>query len=117
MQCGTCREEAVTFQQYSGKYLCRRHFIDDIEAKAKHTIRSRGWLKAGDHIGVDFSGDCASTALLFFLHRLFSNRKDIRITAVVIVNSFSESDGTGCAEFAGSGCSRGPRDFPGDIPG
>ena len=94
MQCGMCREEAVTFQQYSGKYLCRRHFIDDIEAKAKHAIRSRRWLKAGDHIGVDFSGDCASTVLLFFLHHLFSNRKDIRVTAVIIDEIHRECRGT-----------------------
>jgi tRNA(Ile)-lysidine synthase TilS/MesJ len=83
MQCGMCREEAVTFQEYSGKYLCRRHFIEDIETKAKHTIRSRGRLRAGDHIGVVVSPDCAGMALLFFLHDLFSNRKDIRITAVI----------------------------------
>ena len=67
MQCGMCREEAVTFQQYSGKYLCRRHFIEDIEAKAKHAIRNRGWLKAGDHIGVDFyRGRCKHHPSVFF---------------------------------------------------
>jgi tRNA(Ile)-lysidine synthase TilS/MesJ len=79
-----CGEEAVTFQEYSGKYLCRRHFIEDIEAKAKHTIRSRGWLKAGDHIGVVVSGNCSGMALVFFLHSLFSKRKDVRITAVIL---------------------------------
>lgn len=101
MQCGMCREEAVTFQQYSGKYLCRRHFIEDIEAKAKHAIRNRGWLKAGDHIGVDFSGDGASTTLLFFLHHIFSRRKDIRITAVITGNSCDEDQANGCTiEFA-----------------
>ncbi len=96
MQCGKCREEAVTFQQYSGMHLCRRHFIEDIEAKAKHTIRSHGWLRAGDHIGVPVSGDCTSIALLFFLHHLFSNRKDIRITAVIA--GTGAGDGTRGAE-------------------
>jgi tRNA(Ile)-lysidine synthase TilS/MesJ len=94
MQCGMCREEAVTLQEYSGKYLCRRHFIEDIGAKAKHTIRSRGWLRPGDHIGIDFSGDCTSMALLDFLHGLFFKRRDIRITALVL------NDGTGSAECA-----------------
>lgn len=83
MQCGKCREEAVIFQQYAGKHLCRRHFIADVEAKAKHAIRRHGWIKAGDYIGVPLAGDTRSAALLALLFGIFGERRDIRIIALI----------------------------------
>jgi tRNA(Ile)-lysidine synthase TilS/MesJ len=84
MQCDACRHEAVVFQPYSGKHLCPAHFLKDFEAKAKRTIRLHGWLRPGDHIAVALSGDAIGTALLAFLVKLTTNRRDIRLSAITI---------------------------------
>jgi uncharacterized protein (TIGR00269 family) len=41
-------------------------------------------LRSGDHIAVGLSGDACSSALLYFLKKLTSNRQDIRISAISI---------------------------------
>jgi tRNA(Ile)-lysidine synthase TilS/MesJ len=84
MQCSKCRMRAVFFQEYSGLYLCRQHFDIDVEAKAKHEIRRHHWIAHGDHIAVALSGDADSSALLFFLKKLTSDRRDIRISAITV---------------------------------
>ena len=101
MRCSSCGDEAVTFQEYSGKHLCRRHFCSNIEDKAKHAIRSHHWLKTGDHIGVTLSDDQKSRALLHLLHTLFSRRKDTRITAIIIDEGIYKPDHpNGAVRFA-----------------
>ena len=84
MQCNKCRRNAVFFQEYSGLHLCEQHFEADVEAKAKHEIRRHRWMIPGDHIAVALSGDQNSSALLFFLKKLISNRRDIRISAIAL---------------------------------
>ena len=84
MQCDKCRKEAVLFQEYSGQHLCKQHFTADLERKAKHDIRRHRCLAPGDHIAVALSGDANSSALLFFLKKLTSSRRDIRISAIII---------------------------------
>jgi len=84
MQCDKCRREAVLFQEYSGLHLCIQHFEADFERKAKHEIRSHLWLVPGDHIAVALSGDANSSALLYFLKKLTSSRRDIQISAISI---------------------------------
>ncbi len=84
MQCDKCRREAIIFQPYSGKHLCREHFLADAETKAKRTIRSHQWLRPGDHIAVALSGDKKSSAVLFFLKKLTGKRRDIRVSAIFI---------------------------------
>jgi uncharacterized protein (TIGR00269 family) len=78
------------FQTYSGQHLCLHHFTADVEAKAKHEIRRNHWLKSGDHIAVGLSGDACSSALLYFLKKLTSNRRDIRISAISIDEGIAE---------------------------
>ena len=97
MQCSKCRSMAVVFQEYSGQYLCRHHFDDDIEAKAKHEIRRHHWMTSGDHIAVALSGDSVSSALLYFLKKLTSDRPDIRISAISVDEGIAGFHRTECA--------------------
>jgi uncharacterized protein (TIGR00269 family) len=97
MQCSKCRNKAVLFQDYSGRYLCRHHFEDDVEAKAKHEIRRHHWMVPGDHIAVALSGDSGSIALLHFLKKLTSNRRDICISAITVDEGIA---GYHCTESA-----------------
>lgn len=84
MQCDKCRRDAILFQEYSGQHLCKQHFELDVEAKAKHEIRRHRWITPGDHIAVALSGDQSSTALLYFLKKLTSARRDIKISAISV---------------------------------
>jgi hypothetical protein len=84
MQCSKCRNESIVYQPYSGQHLCRDHFIDDLEAKAKRAIRVHQWMRPGDVIGVPRTDDVAAEALLFFLLKLTANRRDIRVLAIPV---------------------------------
>jgi len=84
MQCAACRRDAVVFQPYSGKHLCPVHFTKDFEAKAKRAIRKNRWLLPGDRTAVVLTGDAAQAALLVFLHKLTRDRRDVRLSAIVI---------------------------------
>lgn len=84
MRCDKCRNEAVFFQAYSGRHLCSRHLVSDIEARAKRSIRSHRWMRPGDHIAVVVSGDRKSAALLSFLKKLTAGRRDVRLSAVPV---------------------------------
>ncbi|MDI9634114.1 MAG: ATP-binding protein [Methanolinea sp.] len=84
MRCDKCRRPAVLFQRYSGLHLCRDHFIADFEARAKRTIRKNRWIAPGDRIAVAFSGGKDSGALLSFLHKVFSPRRDVSLLAITV---------------------------------
>ena len=92
MRCDKCRNEAVFFQAYSGRQLCRRHLVADIETRAKRSIRSHRWMRPGDHIAVVVSGDRKSAALLSFLKKLIAGRRDVRLSAVPVCE---EDNGAG----------------------
>jgi uncharacterized protein (TIGR00269 family) len=97
MQCNKCRRNAVLFQEYSGQHLCKQHFEADVEAKAKHEIRRHQWMIPGDHIAVALSGDKSSMALLYFLKKLTSNRRDIRISAISLDEGIAGYRDPACA--------------------
>lgn len=93
MQCNKCRREAILFQEYSGKHLCKYHVEVDVEAKAKYEIRRNHWMVTGDHIVVALSGGKNSSALLYFLKKLTADRHDIRLCAITIdegITGYSE---------------------------
>ena len=35
MKCSKCGKKAVIYQKYSGLYLCKEHFLDDVERKVR----------------------------------------------------------------------------------
>jgi tRNA(Ile)-lysidine synthase TilS/MesJ len=82
MQCNMCRNNPVIFQPYSGRNLCRDHFIADFETRAKRAIRHHQWMRPGDHIAIPLSGDCEDSALLFFLRDLTCRRRDVQVSVI-----------------------------------
>lgn len=40
--CSRCHREAVLFQAYSGRSLCREHLVRDIERRARREVRRQG---------------------------------------------------------------------------
>jgi len=84
MQCSKCRRDAVIYQRYSGLHLCEQHFNRDFEAKAKRAIREHRWIASGDTVAVALSGGKDSSAVLYFLHKLLRERRDIRLMAITV---------------------------------
>jgi uncharacterized protein (TIGR00269 family) len=84
MRCDRCQRDAIVYQPYSGVHLCERHFTADLEAKAKREIRRHQWVRPGDRIAVALSGGKDSSALLVFLARLLSRRKDVELLALTV---------------------------------
>lgn len=103
MRCDKCKNEAIFFQSYSGRNLCGRHLVLDIEARAKRSIRLHRWMHSGDHFAVVVSGDRKSIALLSFMKKLTADRRDIRLSAVPAREGDNATDGRSTAmTFAGS---------------
>lgn len=82
--CSLCSGQAVYHDRITGRYLCRDHFIANIEARVAETIRSRKMILPGDHVGIGLSGGKDSTALLMILSRLLPSWDDVRLTAVTV---------------------------------
>ncbi|MBP1929328.1 uncharacterized protein (TIGR00269 family) [Methanolinea mesophila] len=84
MRCTKCLRPAIIFQRYSGLHLCESHFIQDVETKAKRAVRTHRWILPGDRVGVAISGGKDSSALLYFLEKILSPRKDVDLIAITI---------------------------------
>ncbi|HOI57785.1 ATP-binding protein [Methanoculleus sp.] len=89
MQCSKCRRDAVIYQRYSGLHLCEQHFNRDFEAKAKRAIREHRWIASGDTVAVALSGGKDSSAVLYFLHKLLRERRDVRLMAITVDEGIS----------------------------
>jgi len=97
MKCDKCRRNAVLFQEYSGKHLCEHHLELYVEAKAKHEIRRHTWILPGDHVAVALNGNSSSSALLYFMKKLTSDRRDIKISAISLDEGINEYHDPECA--------------------
>ncbi len=84
IKCMKCNRNAIIFQKYSGMHLCQKHFVEDVERKVKLTIRKQYHVKKGDIIAVALSGGKDSSVLLYLLHKIFKERRDVAIVAISI---------------------------------
>ncbi len=83
-KCSWCGRKSVFFRKYEGKSLCKNHFCESIEKKVRKTVRKYIMIKSGDKICVAFSGGKDSSVVLYLLHKIVKNRRDIKIFAVSI---------------------------------
>jgi tRNA(Ile)-lysidine synthase TilS/MesJ len=97
MRCDKCGSDAVLCQKYSGQHLCREHVITDVETKAKREIRSHHGLRSGDHIAIALFENDRDYALLIFLKKLTAQRRDVRISAIIIDEGTAGTPDTGHA--------------------
>lgn len=83
-KCSWCGKKAVFFRKYEGKYLCKYHFCQSIEKKVRRVVRKHRMIHPGDRICVAVSGGKDSSVVLYLLHQIVKNRRDIRLFAVSI---------------------------------
>lgn len=84
MACKKCLSSPVIKLTNSNISLCRSCFVRYFEKKVLKTIRTYKLIEDNDHIGVAVSGGKDSTTLLYLLHKVTKNRKDIKLTAIAI---------------------------------
>lgn len=65
-------------------YLCREHFQEDVQRKAREYLRQTGLFSGARRILIELDGGRNSSALAYMLRNTFHRRRDIELQAVVI---------------------------------
>ncbi len=86
--CSKCRNPSVIFLRYAGNHLCRSHFLEFFEKRAKLEIGRQGRLPEGT-IAVALSGGKDSVSVLHFLSNLVADHPHIRLVAVTVDEGIS----------------------------
>jgi len=89
LKCSKCDEDAIMAQRYSGVQLCESHFLEDFERRVKDALFRQKMVSENDRIAVALSGGKDSTALLYVLCKILSDRKDVQIFAITIDEGIS----------------------------
>ena len=69
--------------RYAGTQLCRKHFLEFFERRAKADLAAQGRLPKGT-IAVALSGGKDSVSVLHFLHKLIEGRPDVNLVALTV---------------------------------
>lgn len=80
-----CSGKAVYEVKYNGSSLCKEHFIEFVEKRVKKELRDQIDLKRDNvRISVAISGGKDSSVTLYLLHKILSQRKNVKISAFTI---------------------------------
>jgi len=82
MQCSKCSKEAITFIRYNGTYLCKEHFNEFVEKRAKKEIRKQGLPKG--IIAVALSGGKDSIVASYLLWKIIHKQKERELHAITV---------------------------------
>ncbi len=83
--CSACkRREAFFFRYYSGEKLCKKCFIESIEAKVKACITKYQMFNFNDKIAVAVSGGKDSLSLLHVLAKMMRRHPKASLVAVTV---------------------------------
>lgn len=78
-----CGKKAVFFRKYEGRALCKSHFLNSIETKARRTVNQGRMIKRGEKILVALSGGKDSNALLYLMNKI-AGRRGVKLEAITI---------------------------------
>ncbi|MDI9610931.1 MAG: TIGR00269 family protein [Archaeoglobales archaeon] len=84
MKCSYCSRDAIYYQRYAGKHLCRKHFTAFFEKKVRATIKKYRMIETGDRVAIALSGGKDSVTLTKVLMELYGDRRDLEFVAVTI---------------------------------
>jgi uncharacterized protein (TIGR00269 family) len=105
MACDRCTSPAVEWIRYSGEHLCRKHFLEFVERRAKRELRSQVDLQRGERIAIGMSGGKDSSTTAVLLADFVSNRRDIELIGITIDEGIASYRPAGI-EFAKRLCDR-----------
>jgi hypothetical protein len=81
MNCTFCKKPAVITQEYSGKSLCKKHFIKLTNDRIRKNITLNKLLAPKGKIAIEVSGDVKSIVVCQFLKK-FSERMPLELYAL-----------------------------------
>lgn len=85
MKCSLCNEKSIYEVRYNGSALCGYHLSQYVERRVKHEIRQQLRIGSeGARISVAISGGKDSSVTLYLLHKVFSERKNVELTAFTV---------------------------------
>lgn len=82
--CSQCGKKAVFHQRNSGRYLCRMHFVKDVERRVRYSINKYKMVDTDDKIAISLSGGKDSVVLTQLLKKMYGKRKDLEFCAITI---------------------------------
>jgi uncharacterized protein (TIGR00269 family) len=83
--CGVCkRRDAFFFRPYSGERLCKKCFVESVEAKVRGTIAKYSMFSFDDRIAVAVSGGKDSISLLHILAKTERAHPKASLVAVTV---------------------------------
>jgi uncharacterized protein (TIGR00269 family) len=82
--CSKCSAPAITLIRYSGQHLCRAHFLDFVERRAKAELRRQVDFRGGETVAVGLSGGKDSSAATLLLHEVLGGRRGMHLVAVTV---------------------------------
>jgi tRNA(Ile)-lysidine synthase TilS/MesJ len=72
-------------------HLCREHFQEDVQRKAREYLRQTGLFGRSRRILIELDGGRNSSALAYILKNIFQRRRDIDIQAALIYDGEEDS--------------------------
>ena len=85
MKCTVCNNKAVYDVKYNGSSLCSEHFRDFVERRVKREISEQlSLIRDRATISVAISGGKDSSVLLYLLHKILSDRRNLELKAFTI---------------------------------
>ena len=79
-----CGRPAILYRRYEGRYYCDHCLSKQVERNFKKTIGINRLIEKNDRICVALSGGKDSSSLLYLFWKVFRNRKDLKIFALII---------------------------------
>ncbi|MHB8632469.1 MAG: TIGR00269 family protein [Thermoplasmatota archaeon] len=83
MPCSHCPEPPVVELRYAGTRLCRKHFLESFDRRAKAELSRQGGLPEGT-IAVALSGGKDSLSVLHFLGRITKGHPRMKLHAITV---------------------------------
>src|SRR3972149_307373 len=90
VDCSKCPAPAVTLIRYSGQHLCRQHFLEFVERRARQELRRQADFRGGGAGVVGLSGGKASSTATALLQETLADRRDMKLLAVTVDEGIAE---------------------------
>lgn len=84
VSCNKCNRNAIIKQDYSGSFLCKKHFHESVESKIKKHIRKNYNISNDKRIGIALSGGKDSVVVLHVLNNIFGDWKNLELVSISV---------------------------------
>lgn len=81
-RCSYCSSPAIYLRRYSGEYLCRRHFMESVEARVRRALR--GKLRGRLRVGLAVSGGKDSLTMAYIMWRLSRRHPETELVGLIV---------------------------------